>query len=54
MKQTKLQTCRQIYCDLLNEGNLTRKMAIAEFIRLTDISQTCAATYYQTIKREMA
>ena len=52
-KLTKLQQCRQIFCDLLNEDNLTRKMAIAEFIRITDISATCAATYYQTIRREM-
>ena len=55
MKETKLQTCRQIFCDFLNEYKVAvRQPIIQNFMDATGITKTCAATYYQTIKKEMS
>lgn len=52
-KTTKVQRCREIFCDWLNEhGDLERQPIIQNFIKETGISQKHATTYYTVIKKE--
>lgn len=52
---TKLHQCRKIFCEYLDEfsGAPERKEVVRRFMNATQISKSCAQTYYQKIKREL-